>query len=94
MEAVFKPTLNWRRSPGIRGYLRGLKSCTLRLRLIFLDPAGGEALDLAFSSGLLIAIPKQPLLVFGPNVNRFLGYLPEYVHPAVRWVTVFHGEKL
>lgn len=90
----FKPTLNRRRSPRIREYLRGLKSCILGLRLIFLDPAGGEALDLAFSSGLMVAIPKQPLLVFGPNVNRFLGYLPESVQPPARWVTIFHGEKL
>lgn len=94
MGAVFKPTLNWRRSPGIRGYLRGLKSCTLGLRLSFLDPAGGEALDLAFPSGLMIAIPKQPLLLFGPNVNHFLGYLPESVQPPARWVTIFRGEKL
>ena len=36
-----------------------VKSCTLGLRLIFLDPAGGEALDLAFPSGLMIAVLKQ-----------------------------------
>lgn len=68
-----------------------VKSCTLGLRLIFLDPAGGEALALAFPSGLMIAVLKQ--LGVRPKRKPFLAF-PESVQPPARWVTIFHGEKL